>query len=164
MKTADPDVFVPINDLLCRFFHCFDRRDWPAMTECLMPEVSIDYASSGREPPSTMSGEAFVRRRQAAVDTLTKQHSFSNLLVTQDSDDHAAIARCHYLILRFELSRVLAADAENFFHSCGCYEFQLRQVRGEWKIAGIKQQALQSWGNSSLHAGSAQGQKSQGQK
>ncbi|MBB3139382.1 nuclear transport factor 2 family protein [Halomonas organivorans] len=164
MNTVDPDVFVPVNDLLCRFFHCFDRRDWPAMTECLMPEVTVDYASSGREPPSTMPGEAFVRRRREAVDTLTKQHGFSNLRVTREGDGHAAIASCHYLILRFELSRELAAEEENFFHSCGSYEFQLRQVRGEWKIAGIKQQALQSWGNSSLHAGSAQGQKSQGKE
>lgn len=159
MKTVDPDVFLQINDLLCGFFLSFDQRNWPAMTDCLMPEVTIDYASSGREPPSTMPGEAFVRRRQEAVDTLTKQHSFSNLLVTQASDGHSAIARCHYLILRFELSRELSAEEENFFHSCGSYEFQLRQVKGEWKISAIKQQVLQSWGNVSLHAGSTQGKK-----
>lgn len=126
------------------------------MTECLAPEVEIDYASSGREQPSTMSGHDFVERRQKAVDRLAKHHSFSNLLVTQASETRVS-ARCNYLILRFS-SLPEAAD-EDFFHSCGSYEFRLSFIQGRWKIASIKQNALRSWGNSSLHGGSAHGKK-----
>lgn len=158
MKSLDPNLFVQIHDVLCRFFLSFDQRDWPSMVECLAPQVSIDYASSGRESPSTMSGRDFVARRQNAVDSLTKQHSFSNLLITQEADEGVVSARCNYLILRFELSQKSAAE-ENFFHSCGNYEFQLCEMQGEWKISSIKQNALQSWGNAALHGGSSQGRK-----
>lgn len=177
MTSPDPNVFVQIHDVLCRFFLCFDQRDWPFMVECLAPQVSIDYASSGREPPSTMSRRDFVERRQNAVDDLSKQHSFSNLLITQEVGEGVVSARCNYLILRFDLSpsrnqaqtqnqsqaqtqsQVPAISEENFFHSCGNYEFQLRDIQGEWKISSIKQNALQSWGNAALHGGSSQGRK-----
>ena len=153
MKTADPNVFVQINDLLCRFFLSFDNRDWPAMVECLAPQIVVDYSSSGREQPTTMSGQDFVSRRQNAVDRLAKHHSFSNLLITHGLDGHSAAARCNYLILRFAPT----GSDEDFFHSCGNYEFGFGHVEGGWKIASIKQNALRSWGKRSLHGGSAQG-------
>ncbi|QEM82650.1 nuclear transport factor 2 family protein [Halomonas binhaiensis] len=183
MKSPDPKLFLQVHDVLCRFFLAFDQRDWASMVECLAPQVSIDYASSGREPPSTMSAQDFVKRRQNAVDGLTKQHSFSNLLIRQKADEGVVSARCNYLILRFELSQaqsqahtqnqaqtqnqsqahtqsqVPAISEENFFHSCGNYEFLLRDIQGEWKISSIKQNALQSWGNAALHGGSSQGRK-----
>lgn len=153
VRTVDPSVFVQINDVLCRFFLSFDNRDWPSMTECLAPQITIDYSSSGRENPSTMSGHDFVRRRQDAVDNLAKHHSFSNLLLTRQSDESMVSARCNYLILRFDRSQQLAAMKEDFFHSCGSYEFLLEDIQGHWKISSIKQNALQSWGNASLHGG-----------
>lgn len=154
LKTVEPTVFMQINDLLCHFFLSFDQRDWSAMVECLAPQVAIDYSSSGREQPTTMSGQDFVSRRQNAVDRLAKHHSFSNLLITRGADDRTVSARCNYLILRFGS----AGSGEDFFHSCGSYEFLFNDIQGDWKISSIKQNALQSWGNSSLHGGSSQGQ------
>lgn len=153
MKTVDPSVFIQINDLLCRFFLSFDRRDWPAMVECLAPQVAVDYSSSGREQPTTMTGQDFVSRRQSAVDTLAKHHSFSNLLVTTGADEHVVSARCNYLILRFDT----AGSDEDFFHSCGSYAFGFECMDGIWAISSIKQDALRSWGNASLHGGSSKG-------
>lgn len=153
MKTVNPTVFMQINDVLCRFFLSFDRRDWPAMVECLAPQVAIDYSSSGREQPTTMSGQDFVSRRQNAVDKLAKHHSFSNLLITQGADERTVSARCNYLILRFDP----AGSDEDFFHSCGSYEFELVEIEGDWKISSIKQDALRSWGNASLHGGLSKG-------
>lgn len=124
------------------------------MVECLAPQVAIDYSSSGREQPTTMSGQEFVSRRQNAVDRLAKHHSFSNLLIMRGADGSAVNARCNYLILRFDS----AGSGEDFFHSCGSYEFLFNDIQGDWKISSIKQNALQSWGNSSLHGGSSQGQ------
>lgn len=153
MKTLDPTVFMQINDLLCRFFLSFDRRDWPATVECLAPQVAIDYSSSGREQPTTMTGQDFVSRRQNAVDTLAKHHSFSNLLITPGANERAVSARCNYLILRFDP----AGSDEDFFHSCGSYEFGFECMGGIWTISSIKQDALRSWGNASLHGGSSKG-------
>lgn len=144
---------MQINDLLCRFFLSFDNRDWPAMVGCLTPQVAVDYSSSGREQPTTMSGEAFVSRRQNAVDTLAKHHSFSNVLITPGADGRTVSARCNYLILRFDPT----GSDEDFFHSCGSYEFGLENMKGDWKIASIKQNTLRSWGNASLHGGSSKG-------
>ncbi|MCQ4313240.1 nuclear transport factor 2 family protein [Pseudomonas stutzeri] len=152
MKAIDTTIFLQINDLLCQFFLSFDRRDWPAMVECLAPLVAIDYSSSGREQPTTMSGQDFVSRRQNAVDRLAKHHSFSNLLIARGADERTVSARCNYLILRFD-----SAGSGDFFHSCGSYEFLFDDIQGDWKISSIKQNALRSWGNSSLHGGSWQG-------
>jgi hypothetical protein len=140
---------IAINDVLCRFFAAFDERDWTAMDDCLAPKVFIDYSSSGREQPSVMSGSEFVQRRRDAVDALAKHHSFSNLLLSKEVD--AVRGRCNYLILRFD--RDFRGVGENFYHSCGTYEFLFSKTHCSWKITSIVQRALQSWGNSQLHGG-----------
>ena len=149
MQALDPLDHIAINDVLCRFFLAFDERDWTAMESCLAPEVFVDYASSGREQPSTVSGAEFVQRRRDAVDTLSKHHSFSNLLLTTQED--GVRGRCNYLILRFD--RSFTGEGEDFYHSCGAYEFLFGKAEGAWKITSITQRALQSWGNRQLHAG-----------
>jgi hypothetical protein len=140
---------ISINNVLCRFFLAFDERDWTAMEACLAPEVFIDYSSSGREQPSTTSGADFVQRRRNAVDTLAKHHSFSNLLLSEETD--RIRGRCNYLILRFDHD--FKGEGEDFYHSCGAYEFMFSKALGSWRIASITQRALRSWGNSQLHGG-----------
>ena len=149
MESLDALDHISINDLLCRFFLAFDERDWSAMETCLAAEVFIDYASSGREQPSTMSSSEFVQRRRNAIDSLTKNHSFSNLLLTKE--EGRLRGRCNYLILRF--NHAFTDKGEDFYHSCGAYEFLFGRAEGAWKITSITQRALQSWGNRQLHAG-----------
>lgn len=149
MQNLDPIDHIAINNVLCRFFAAFDERDWTAMDSCLAPEVFIDYSSSGREHPRAMSGSEFVQRRRDAVDSLAKHHSFSNLLLSREAD--TVRGRCNYLILRFD--RDFRGPGENFYHSCGAYEFLFSKAHGPWKITSIVQRALQSWGNSQLHGG-----------
>jgi hypothetical protein len=149
LQSLDPIDHIAINDVLCRFFAAFDERDWTAMDGCLAPEVFIDYSSSGREQPRAMSGSEFVQRRRDAVDSLAKHHSFSNLLLSREAD--TVRGRCNYLILRFD--RDFRGPGENFYHSCGAYEFLFSKAHGPWKITSIVQRALQSWGNSQLHGG-----------
>jgi hypothetical protein len=119
------------------------------MEKCLAPEVFIDYSSSGREQPSVMSGAEFVQRRRDAVDTLAKHHSFSNLLLSKEED--GVRGRCNYLILRFD--RDFKGEGEDFYHSCGAYEFLFGKASDSWKITSITQRALRSWGNRQLHGG-----------
>jgi hypothetical protein len=150
MGPLDALDHIAINDVLCRFFLAFDKRDWMAMENlCLAPEVFIDYSSSGREQPSTMSSTEFVQRRRDAVDTLAKHHSLSNLLLTNEED--GVRGRCNYLILRFDCA--FMGEGEDFYHSCGAYEFRFGQADGAWKITSITQRALRSWGDRQLHAG-----------
>jgi hypothetical protein len=139
-----------IHDLLCRFFLAFDERDWDSMAGCLAAEMFVDYSSSGRELPSRMRGSDFVARRRGAVDTLAKQHSFSNLLLSLEAD--GARGRCNYLILRFD--RDHSGPGEDFYHSCGSYEFGFSNDDGRWRITSIVQRSLRSWGNAQLHDGS----------
>lgn len=149
MGTLNALDHIAINDVLCRFFLAFDERDWGAMENCLANEVFIDYSSSGREQPGTMSGAEFVQRRRNAVDTLAKHHSFSNLLLTKGED--GVRGRCNYLILRFD--RDFKGEGEDFYHSCGAYEFRFSKDQDTWKITNITQRALRSWGNRQLHGG-----------
>lgn len=150
MTSVSTDEFMAVNDTLSRFFLAFDDRDWQLMGGCLAPQLHIDYASSGREQPGTMSNQAFVQRRQNAVDNLNKHHSFSNLLLSKSAE--GIKARCNYLILRFDSSE--RTEGDDFFHSCGAYEFVLSEVDGQLKITSITQRALRSWGNRQLHGGS----------
>ena len=149
MEPLDALDHIAINHVLCRFFLAFDERDWTTMENCLAPEVFIDYSSSGREQPSTMSSTAFVQSRRDAVDTLAKHHSYSNLLLTKEED--GVRGRCNYLILRFD--RAFMGKGEDFYHSCGAYEFRFGKADGAWMITSITQRALRSWGNRQLHAG-----------
>lgn len=149
----DMNTFFAVHTTLCRFFAAFDKKEWAAMVDCLCAEVFIDYSSSGRELPTTMRGEDFVGRRKMAIDHLDKQHSFSNLLISGHLDKKTVTASCNYLILRFDLSNDNPSD--NFFHSCGQYEFELSQTDMQYKISSIKQSKLQSWGNKKLHGGSS---------
>jgi hypothetical protein len=149
MATLDFSDHIAINDVLCCFFLAFDERDWTAMANCLAPEVFIDYSSSGREQPGTMSSAEFVQRRRNAVDTLAKHHSFTNLLLSKEAD--GVRGRCNYLILRFD--RDFRGEGEDFYHSCGAYEFLFGKANGLWKITSITQRALRSWGNRQLHGG-----------
>jgi hypothetical protein len=119
------------------------------MEKCLAAEVFIDYSSSGREQPRVMSGAEFVQRRRDAVDTLAKHHSFSNLLLSKEEDGMRG--RCNYLILRFD--RDFKGEGEDFYHSCGAYEFLFGKASDSWKITSITQRALRSWGNRQLHGG-----------
>ncbi len=150
MEALDSSEHIAVNDVLCRFFLAFDERDWTAMSSCLAPTVFIDYSSLGRELPGVMSGLDFVQRRQNAVDTLLKHHSFSNLLLSKEGD--SVRARCNYLILRFHPDH--RGEGEDFYHSCGAYEFLFSKAQGSWKITSITQRALRSWGNRQLHGGS----------
>jgi hypothetical protein len=152
MSAVDQEAERAITNLLSRFFLAFDERDWDAMATLLAPEVFIDYASSGREEPSAMSGSAFVARRRGAVDDLAKQHSYSNLLLSRDGE--SVTGRCNYLILRFAKSK--PSVGEDFYHSCGSYRFSFQQDGNVWQIKSITQHALRSWGNSNLHGASAQ--------
>lgn len=144
--------FLAVHTTLCRFFSAFDKRDWASMVDCLAIEIFIDYSSSGRETPTKMTGEDFVNRRKMAIDNLSKQHSFSNLLISDYPDEKKVTASCNYLILRFDVSNTNQSD--NFFHSCGQYEFELSHIVSGYKISSIKQSKLQSWGNKKLHGGS----------
>jgi hypothetical protein len=147
IETRDREM---IHDLLCRFFLAFDTRDWALMAATLSPDVFVDYASSGREEPTAMSAADFVARRRSAVDALSKHHSFSNLLSTRE--EGKVTARCNYTILRFATEPPL--EGEDFYHSCGSYEFEFDNPDRSWAIASIKQRQLKSWGNRSLHGGS----------
>jgi hypothetical protein len=154
MQTVEALDHIAINDILCRFFLAFDERDWATMSDCLAPEVFVDYSSSGREQPGPLARAAFVERRRGAVDTLAKHHSFSNLLLSRDGD--GVYGRCNYLILRFD--RGSHGEGEDFYHSCGAYDFRFGRFDGSWKMSSITQRALRSWGNRDLHGGSRKAQ------
>lgn len=145
----NPQVFFDINNTLCRFFLAFDQRNWALMEECLAPEILIDYESSGRDPLEQVTAQEFIRRRASAIDDLAKQHSFSNLYISEKDTQDSVIASCNYLILRFSKKHV--QNDNSFYHSCGQYEFTFASNGKHWLIAAIKQLQIRSWGDKSLH-------------
>ena len=140
---------LAIHDLLTRFFQAFDEKDWSMMRECLCDEVFTDYLSFRDRPAALISSDRYVELRRSALQSLDMQHNFLNLRVECDPDAQTAVARCNYLILRFQPSSDEGRD--DFFHSCGHYVFGLAVVGRAWKICRITQHLLRNSGNREIH-------------
>jgi len=85
-----------------------------------------------------------VTARRQALGDLTMQHTYSNLAITFESDDHVRTT-CNYRIDRFE------RDGDHYFHSWGTYEFGLVRRDVGWRISSIAQHLLKNEGDPSVH-------------
>ena len=144
---ASTDDKLACNDLLCRFFQSFDDKDWTAMRACLADEVFTDYSSFRDVPAGTISGDRYVKQRQAALNSLDMQHNFLNLAIDVSGD--YADARCNYIIHRFHPS--FDGTNDQYFHSYGHYRLGFRRETDGWRIARITQVLLRNHGNSEIH-------------
>ena len=144
--TESPLIRQAVVDTVSRLCRAFDERDWAAMRSCLADTLATDYSSFRGTPPAQLTAEEFVRLRQTGLAGLRTQHLCFNHLVTLEGE--RAHCRCDFIIHRWPGP----ANDARFFHTYGCYHYDLVKSAGElWLIESITQFAIHSEGSPELH-------------
>lgn len=113
------------------------------MKNCLANKLKLDYSGFRGTPLQLSSSKEYIEKRKVGLQGLkTKHHSFDHLVSELEGS-----FRCH---CRFEIRRFEEAG-NDFFHSYGNYEIDLRAFKGEWKIISIKQLLKCNEGNRNIH-------------
>jgi hypothetical protein len=75
---------LEINDLLHRYAHAVDRKDWDLYAQCFTADAHIDYSSSGGVAGPFPDVAAWIAKTME-IFSMT-QHFVTNSLVTIDGD------------------------------------------------------------------------------
>ena len=86
MKQQLRDRFE-IQDLLVRYCHTLDRRDWPAFEQLFTEDASLDYTAFGG--PRAGAKEIAAYLAAAIAGLRGTQHTISTTLIEFDGDDQA---------------------------------------------------------------------------
>ena len=140
-----------IQDLLYKFMRSFDDKDFSTMQNCMCDEVNLDYSSFRNEPPSKQKSSEYCRKRKESLETLVTQHNLFNLIIKVNEDNLSANVNCNFIIYRFLIP--FSGTKEDFFHSYGQYEFEVKFDNNNWKISSIIQNILMNDGNKNIHKG-----------
>jgi 3-phenylpropionate/cinnamic acid dioxygenase small subunit len=134
-----------VSDVVLRFAHSLDEKDWDACLGCFADEIETDYSDLRGEPPSRVASRDFVARRRAALERLKTLHLSMNHLVTVSGHRATCVSAAVIYRLRPE-------DGERFDTYC-TYTHTLVRTAVGWRIAGVKQTVHWNTGNPAVHAG-----------
>lgn len=127
---------LEINELLARYCHAVDRKDWQAFRAIFTDDASLDFTAFGGPAGSVGELEAFLI---PVLESLTaSQHMTSTVMVDLDGD--AATARSAAIV---PMSRLDEEGQESTVVSGLWYEDQLVRTPGGWRIRARKQ--VRSW-------------------
>lgn len=126
--SLDAQVRADVLDVLARFAHGIDGRDWGLYRDVFCDEVDVDYASYRPGSAGRMPAQAWVDRARRLFPGLDASvHSLSNAWVREDGDDvvvRSAVRADHFLDgARYTLG--------------GHYLHRLRREADGWRIAGV---------------------------
>ena len=82
-----------IQDLLVRYSHCIDTRDWDGLDSVFTPDAFVDYTAMGGAKGSLAETKDFLRKAMVAFKSF--QHMIANLAVELDGDRATARTICH---------------------------------------------------------------------
>jgi ketosteroid isomerase-like protein len=118
---------LEIEQLLIRYCHAVDRRDWAAYRAVYTDDAVIDDVSAG---PGRSVNEMVEFLSEALDRVVLIQHAISTSLVDIDGDRAAARTVCHCPVV---LDR---GDGESAMYFQGLwYEDELVRTAGGWKIS-----------------------------
>ena len=140
-----------IQEILFKFMRSFDDKDFALMQSCMCDEVYLDYSTFRKTPPGKQKSRQYCEERQKSLATLITQHNLFNIIMENDAVNLMAKVNCNFVIYRFTKSP--SGSKEDFFHSYGQYEFELRFEEQNWKISSITQKILMNEGNPDIHKG-----------
>ena len=84
---------IEIQDLLVRYSHSIDTRDWDGLDEVFTPDAFIDYTAFGGTKGTLQETKDFLAKAMVAFKSF--QHMISNMLVELDGDRATARTICH---------------------------------------------------------------------
>jgi ketosteroid isomerase-like protein len=113
-----------VHDLLIRYVHGLDSRDWQAVARCFAAEAVFVHPGGRVEGP-----DAIVARARAALEPLdASQHLLGSVLVDVTGDSALATSYFHAQHVR------AAAPGGELYVIAGTYRDRLRRSAAGWQI------------------------------
>ena len=118
---------IEIQDLLVRYSHCIDTRDWDGLDDVFTPGAFIDYTALGGSKGTLAETKEFLAK--AMVMFKSFQHMIANLMVDLDGDRATARTICHNPM-------VLDREGREHVFICGLwYVDELVRTAEGWRIS-----------------------------
>ena len=83
---------LEIQELLYRYSHHLDRREWDDMAKVFTPDAQIDYSEMGGSKGNLEETMSFLK--MAMPNFPSYQHMVSNIIIEFDPDGKTAHSRC----------------------------------------------------------------------
>ena len=132
---------IEINELLARYCHSLDQKDWPAFRAIFTNDAHVDFSAFGGPRGSVSDLEFFLR---PILDGLAgSQHTVSTIKVDLDGD--TAKARSAAIV---PMTTIDSMGEESTFISGLWYEDQLTRTKDGWRIQSRMQ--VRGWASSPI--------------
>ena len=118
---------LEIQELLVRYSHCIDTRDFDGLDEVFTPDAFIDYTALGGAKGNLKETKDFLKKSMALFKSF--QHMIANTVLELDGDRAHSRTICHNPM-------VLERDGKEHVFVCGLWYVDdlVRTDRG-WRIA-----------------------------
>jgi 3-phenylpropionate/cinnamic acid dioxygenase small subunit len=118
---------LEIQELLVKYAHAVDTRDWDAFEQVFTPDATIDYTEMGGSRGNVAETRAFLE--MAMPNFAGFQHMISNTVLEIDGDTAKARTICHNPMV------IDKGDGETHVFFCGLwYRDVLKRTPDGWRI------------------------------
>ncbi len=126
--------WVEVADILARYGHALDDKDWALLSSCFVPDAKFDYAGSGQYD-SYADFEELARTTMGRYSST--QHLVGSMRITIDGDTGQAHCYAHAAHVRNGSGDLLITGTS--------YYDDLRRTPDGWRIASRRMERL--WGD-----------------
>ncbi len=119
---------LEIQELMHRYAHMVDQREWQLMDEVFAPDATIDYTSTGGQRGDHRATLEWLQR--ALEPWPLNLHFITNLVVSLDGD--RARSRCYF---HAPMGRVEEDGSQLVITNAGWYDDELVRTEHGWRIA-----------------------------
>lgn len=118
---------LEIQDLMVRYSHAVDTRQWDMLDEVFTPDAYIDYSAMGGSAGDLAATKQFLA--QMLPNFLAFQHLISNSSISVDGDTATGRTLCHNPML------VADSQGKQSLMLCGLWYLDtFVRVEGQWRI------------------------------
>jgi hypothetical protein len=119
---------LEIQDLMVRYSHAVDTKQWDLLDEVFTADAHIDYSAMGGAVGDVASTKAFLA--QMLPNFPAFQHLISNSSITVDGDTATGRTMCHNPML------VSNGDGQQRIMFCGLWYLDtFARINDQWRIA-----------------------------
>ncbi|MFF3573177.1 nuclear transport factor 2 family protein [Nocardia jiangxiensis] len=118
---------LEIQDLMVRYSHAVDTRQWDLLDEVFTPDAHIDYSAMGGSTGDLAATKEFLATM--LPNFLAFQHLISNSSISVDGDTATGRTLCHNPML------VADAQGKQSLMLCGLWYLDtFVRIDGQWRI------------------------------
>lgn len=118
---------MEIEDLMVRYSHAVDTRQWDLLDEVFTPDAEIDYSAMGGSVGDLATTKKFLA--DVLPNFLAFQHLISNSSITVDGDTATGRTMCHNPMI------VAGADGKQNLMLCGLWYLDtFVRIDDRWRI------------------------------